>query len=172
MATVAEPLTPLTANNAVIAFVDRWIWVFTAALFVATVLAGFVPDSLAKIAAVQAGARPPFPPILHVHAVLMGSWMTLLLVQTTLMATGRGAWHKQLGMLSLGLAPAIVVAGFILAPTMYRMGWAAAQAAHAPLVHGLPKSMMLQTNIALLQLRGGLGFAICAGIAIWARRRN
>ena len=54
-------------------FGDRWIYVFMAALFIATTLAGFIPDSLAKIAAVEAGQRAPFPPVLHLHAVLMGA---------------------------------------------------------------------------------------------------
>lgn len=155
------------------AFIDRWIWVFMAALMALTVLTGFIPDSLAKVAAVEAGARPPFPPILHVHAVLMGSWMVLLLSQTTLMATGRSRWHMQLGILSVLLMPAIVIAGFILAPTMYRMVWAGAQAAgNVTLVHGVPKPLAITTNVALFQLRGGLGFAICATIGILARGRN
>ena len=59
--------------------IDRWIYVFTAASFIGIVLAGFVPDSLGKVAAIQAGQRPPFPLILHVHAVLMGSFLLLLL---------------------------------------------------------------------------------------------
>ena len=37
------------------------------------VLAGFIPDSLMKIGLVEMGQRESFPPILHVHAVLMGS---------------------------------------------------------------------------------------------------
>ena len=70
---------------------DRWIFVFMAALFFVTALAGFIPDSLMKIAAVKAGERAPFPLVLHVHAVLMGAWLSLLLAQTTLMATGNAA---------------------------------------------------------------------------------
>ena len=34
--------------------IDRWIYVFTAASFIAIVLTGFIPASLAKIAAVEA----------------------------------------------------------------------------------------------------------------------
>jgi hypothetical protein len=44
---------------------DRWIFVFMAAWFIAIVLTGFIPDSLEKIAAVKAGERPPFPLVLH-----------------------------------------------------------------------------------------------------------
>src|SRR5690348_7833571 len=77
--------------------IDRWIYVFTAASLIAIVLAGFVPDSLSKIAAIQAGQRPPFPLVLHVHAVLMGCFLLLLLGQTILMATGKRSGHMQLG---------------------------------------------------------------------------
>jgi hypothetical protein len=43
--------------------------------FIVITLTGFIPDSLQKIAAVQSGARPPFPVVLHMHAVLMGSFL-------------------------------------------------------------------------------------------------
>ena len=99
--------------------IDRWIYVFTAASFVVIALTGFIPDSLTKIAAVQAAERPPFPLVLHMHAVLMGSFLLLLLAQTTLMATGRSDQHRRLGLAGMVIAPALVVVGFILAPTMY-----------------------------------------------------
>src|SRR3954452_22335875 len=86
---------------------DRWIFVVTAVWFIAIVLTGFIPDSLMKVAAVQAGGRsacaagarrpPPFPLVLHMHAVLMGSFLLLLLTQTVLMATGRRELHMRVG---------------------------------------------------------------------------
>src|SRR4029078_4892149 len=89
--------------------VDRWIFVFMAAWFIAIVLAGFIPDSIGKVALVRAGERPPFPAVLHVHAVLMGSFLLLLLTQTVMMATGRKALHMQIGLLGMALAAALVV---------------------------------------------------------------
>src|SRR5829696_176886 len=110
---------------------DRWIFVFMAVWFIAIVLAGFIPDSLMKVGMVKAGVRPPFPMVLHMHAVLMGSFLLLLLTQSWLMATGRSANHMRLGMLAFVLAPALVIVGFILAPTMYHQLWDSAQAARA-----------------------------------------
>jgi hypothetical protein len=47
---------------------DRWIFVFMAAFILATVLVGFVPASLGKIAAVQSGQRPPLTiPVYLLH---------------------------------------------------------------------------------------------------------
>src|SRR5690349_16361828 len=111
--------------------VDRWIFVGMAVWFIAIVLAGFVPDSIMKVGLVRTGQRAPFPPILHVHAVVMGSFLLLLLTQSWLMATGRKAQHMRLGVVGMVLAPLLVVVGFILAPTMYHLLWDAAQAAPA-----------------------------------------
>jgi hypothetical protein len=88
--------------------IDRWIYVFTAASFIAIVLTGFVPDSLAKLTAIHAGQRPPFPLVLHVHAILMGSFLLLLLSQTILVAVGKRSWHMRIGIAAAALVPAIV----------------------------------------------------------------
>ena len=125
MATVAgtfveqEPRPDVLSGTPRAHAVDRWIFVGMAVWFLAIVLTGFIPDSIMKIGMVRAGERPPFPIVLHMHAVLMGSFLLLLLAQTWLMATGRKALHMQLGVLGMVLAAALVVVGFILAPTMY-----------------------------------------------------
>ena len=152
--------------------IDRWIYVFTAASFILITLTGFIPDSLRKIAAVQAGTRPPFPLILHIHAVLMGSFLALLLVQTTLVATGRVALHRRLGIAAFLLASAIIVDGFILVPTMYHQVWHAAQTASAETRMKLQQIVLQRDNIVLLQLRVGLLFPLFLSIALWARRGN
>ena len=150
--------------------VDRWIYVFTAATFILIVLAGFIPSSLSKISAVQAGARPPFPLIMHVHAVLMGSFLLLLLAQTTLVACGRCELHRRLGVAAMILAPAMVVAGFILAPTNYLSLWAEAQAAPPEARAGMQQTLAFVENILLVQLRIGILFPLFLAIGLRARR--
>ncbi|HVZ99898.1 MAG TPA: hypothetical protein VG841_06250 [Caulobacterales bacterium] len=154
------------------AFVDRWIYVFTAVLFLAVVLAGFIPDSLTKIEAVQTGRRPPFPPILHAHAVLMGAWIMLLLAQTTLMATDRPALHKKLGLLAFVLGPALVIVGFILVPTMRLQGLEAILHASPDAAANLKAGFYRTLNIMLIQIRIGLLFALLIGVGLWARRHD
>jgi hypothetical protein len=90
---------------------DRWIFVLMAGWFLLIVFAGFLPDSAMKIAMVRAGARPPFPIVMHMHAALMGTFMLLLLAQSTLMATGRRALHMQLGIVAFAFVPLLVVVG-------------------------------------------------------------
>jgi hypothetical protein len=152
--------------------IDRWIFVFMAAWFIVIVLTGFIPDSLMKIEMVKAGARPPFPLVLHMHAVLMGSFLLLLLTQTWLMATGRRANHMRLGMLAMVLAPALVVVGFILAPTMYHQVWEGAQSAPPGIRETLLERLPMLDNILLLQMRIGIVFSLLIAIALRARGRN
>lgn len=166
---VAQP----SARGSLTAFIDRWIWVFTAALLTATVLAGFVPDSLMKIERVRAGLRPPFPLVLHVHSVLMGAWLLPLLAQTTLMATGRRRWHMQLGIAGFVLAPAMVVTGLVLVPTMYGAAWAGAHAANPALPpDAIPPQIAFASNILLQQIRVGVLFPLLVGWALLARGRD
>lgn len=178
MATVAAPLyekkrPPDALSGTPRAHaVDRWIFVFMAAWFIAITLAGFIPDSIMKIGMVRAGARPPFPPVLHMHAVLMGSFLLLLLTQTVLMATGRRELHMRLGILGMALAVALVAVGLVLAPTMYYETWNALQAAPANAQAKLQELLSIKENILLLQLRIGILFPLFLVIGLKARGGN
>ena len=178
MATIAQPIVDrerppdrLSGTPRAHA-VDRWIYVFTAASFIVIALAGFVPSSLAKIAAVQAGERPPFPLVLHLHAVLMGSFLLLLFAQTTLVAIGKCDVHRRLGLVAMVLAPALVAVGFILVPTIYQSVWTAAQAAPPGAREPLQQLVLRLDNIMLLQLRIGFLFPLLLLIGLRARGRN
>lgn len=152
--------------------IDRWIFVITAVWFILIVLAGFVPESIQKVGLVEAGKRPPFPLILHIHAVLMGSFLLLLLAQAWLMATGRSGYHVRLGAAALVLAPALVVAGFILVPTMYHEAWNVLRSAplkeHAKLQAVISK----KEDILLVQFRTALLFPLFLLMGLRARRVN
>lgn len=152
--------------------IDRWIFVFMAAWFIVIVLTGFIPDSIMKVGMVRSGARPPFPIVMHMHAVLMGSFLLLLLAQTTLMATGHKAYHMQLGLLAFVLAPALVIVGFVLAPTMYHETWNALQTAPEAKRGALQDLLSIKDNILLLQMRIGILFPALLAIGIRARGAN
>lgn len=152
--------------------VDRWIFVGMALWFITIVLAGFIPDSLMKVEMVRAGLRPPFPMVLHMHAVLMGGFLLVLLAQTWLMATGRRAYHMQLGLAGYALAALLVVVGFVLVPTMYHQVWQGTQLA-PPEARGQAQGLLLHVeNIMLLQLRIGILFPLFLAIAFRARGRD
>jgi hypothetical protein len=152
--------------------IDRWIFVVQAVWFIAIVLTGFIPDSIMKIGMVQAGQRPPFPIVMHVHAVLMGSFLLLLLTQTVLMATGRCELHKKVGMAAFAFVPALVVVGSILAPTIYHQVWNFAQTAPPDVQKLMQARLNDLDNILLLQMRIGILFPLFVGIGLAARRPN
>jgi hypothetical protein len=152
--------------------VDRWMFVFMAVWFIAIVLTGFIPDSMMKVGMVRAGARPPFPLVLHMHAVLMGSFLLLLLAQTSLMATGRRELHMRLGIAGMVLAAALVAVGFVLAPTMYYETWNALQSAPLNAQPKLREVLSIKEDILLLQLRIGILFPLFLVIGLRARSGN
>jgi hypothetical protein len=152
--------------------IDRWIFVGMATWFIAIVLAGFIPDSLMKIGMVEAGARPPFPLVLHAHAVVMGAFLLTLLAQSWLMATGRRDYHVRLGVLGFGLAALLVLVGLLLVPTMYHEMWLGAQFGPPEVREQLRPRVGQLDNILLLQLQVGLLFPVLLAIAFKARAAN
>lgn len=152
--------------------VDRWIFVAMAVWLIVVTLTGFIPDSLMKIEMVRMGLRPPFPVVLHMHAVLMGSFLLLLLAQAWLMATGRRAYHMQIGLFGYALAALLVVVGFVLVPTMYHQVWQGAQMAPPEAREKAEGLVLWVENIMLLQIRVGILFPLFLAIAFRARGRN
>jgi len=174
MATVAEKFVGTHRPDVLLGTpraqaLDRWIFVVMAAWFILIVLAGFIPDSVMKIGLVQAGARPPFPLVLHLHALVMGSFLLLLFTQTWLMATGRRALHMKLGIFGMALAAVLVAVGLVLAPTMYYETWNALKAAPPAQRGTLQTVLSIKENILLLQLRIGLLFPLFLIIGLRAR---
>ena len=178
MATVAGKLFPTERHGDVLSgtprahAIDRWIFVFMAAWFIVVVLVGFIPDAIMKVHMVQAGLRPPFPLVMHMHAVLMGSFLLLVLAQTWLMATGRNEYHMRLGIAAFILAPALVIVGFVLAPTMYYQTWNALQAAPPSARGKLQDVLSAKENILLLQTRIGILFPLFLTVGLAARGRD
>lgn len=151
---------------------DRWIFVFQAAWFIAIVFTGFIPDSIMKIGLVESGKRAPFPLVLHVHAVLMGSFLLLLLGQSVMMATGRCAQHKRVGILAFALVPALVVVGLILVPTTYYNIWHLTQVGPPAARSTMHGRLLELDNIMLMQIRIGILFPLLMAIALRARSGN
>jgi hypothetical protein len=164
-----EPTSDMLSGTPRAHAIDRWIFVFMAMWFIAIVLTGFIPDSIMKVGLVEAGKRPPFPLVLHLHAVLMGSFLLLLLAQTWLMATGRTYYHVRLGLLAFVLAPALVLVGFILAPTMYHQLWEAFQAAPPEAREKARAAVLHSENVKLIQIRAGLLFPLFLILGLRAR---
>ncbi len=67
----------------------------------------------------------PLPPLVVLHGIVFTGWIALLLTQTTLVATGRTAVHRQLGVAGAWLAGAMVVIGWLTAMAAVRRGFIA-----------------------------------------------
>lgn len=153
------------------AALDRWVYVYICALLVVLTLAGFVPSSIEQIAAVRAGERRPFTPLLHMHAVLMGAWLVLLLAQAGFVAAGRRDLHHKLGALSFGLVPALVGVGFMLAQATFQERWALVASGALDAAATL-RLEMRATGVLLNQLRILLVFPALIALALWVRRSD
>jgi hypothetical protein len=135
--------------------VGRWIYFFTAALFLAAAIAGFLPRSVE----ILVGARRNPPLVVHVHAAFIVAWLFLLLAQTYLVAIGRTSWHRTLGISSFLLGPAVVIS--MIAVTIWRFGDRAS----------LGQTTM-GANILLTQGRAIIYFTIFFAWAVYARKSD
>jgi uncharacterized membrane protein YozB (DUF420 family) len=84
----------------------------------AVVLAGFAQSFF---------LRPLFPkvvapvePIFYIHGALFLSWLALLAIQTSLIATGDTAAHRRLGLIGFALAPLMLLMGLYAATVAAR----------------------------------------------------
>lgn len=150
--------------------VDRWFFALAALFIVVTVLVGFVPTSLEKLAAVQAGQRPPLSPTLHAHTITMASWMVLLLAQVGLAATGRIARHRRVGNLAFVIAPLVMLAMIL----QTRAAWLDLAALPPGVLDPatLATTKQFLANLLPEQIRAIVLFGVFVGWALAVRRTD
>lgn len=87
------------------------------------VLFGIVAVFFPLHAIVNSDRLPPMRPLLHAHALLMGGWFALVVVQTGLIGRGNTALHRTLGAFSLILVAAMLPVGLLVShENMVRTG--------------------------------------------------
>lgn len=74
--------------------INRWFYVGVALLMILLNLVGFGPSI---IDASKRNVPLPFTLLVTAHTILSVAWLLLFLAQTTLVATGRTALHRRLG---------------------------------------------------------------------------
>jgi hypothetical protein len=136
--------------SAGVPFLERHFHAGMAWLFVIVAVAGFTPRSLAIVS----GMMPSPPLVVHLHAAVMASWVSLLAVQATLSLAGRMDLHRKWGAASLVVAPLVLI--MLIAITIIRQNAAAGTPA-GPIVN----------NILLVQIRAIVLFPT---FLIWALR--
>ncbi len=135
---------------------DRRLFTVAAILFPLIILAGFGRTYyLASLA-----GSPPLPSVLvHVHGLLMTSWVVLFIAQVRLIATTRIRLHQRLGYAGIGLAALIILTGVPVAIRAAKYGSASTPPGIPPL------AFMLVPMFDLLM------FALFFGWAIYVRRK-
>jgi hypothetical protein len=133
---------------------DRHLYIWAAALIPVIVLAGFARTYYLK----GFFGNPPLPGLLvHLHGLVMTSWVVLFVAQVSLVATGRTRTHQRLGVLGAVLAALVIGVGILTA-------LAAAARGASP---GPPALQFL-----VVPLGDVLVFAILVGTALYLRRRR
>ena len=118
-----------------------------------TVFAGFAPTYYLRLHY----QTTPLRGLLHLHGVVFTAWILLLLAQSTLVAAGRVALHRRLGVAGAVLAGLLVVVGATTAI-------ANASAGRSP--PGVPPLSFLAVPFFDMVMFTGL-----AGTGLWQRRR-
>jgi hypothetical protein len=99
---------------------------------------------------------PPFPAIVHVHAVVFVGWLALLTVQSLLVRGRRLDLHRRLGWAMLGLAVAMTPLGLMA-------GWVSERQAY-----GTP---FFNPAFFIFQIDDMVGFTGLVAAGFWLRAR-
>ncbi|MBV9993830.1 MAG: hypothetical protein JO127_01330 [Caulobacteraceae bacterium] len=119
------------------------------------ILLGFAPSFYLKS---LIHAPPPLSLLTITHGLVFTAWMALFVVQSGLIAAGRSAPHKQLGILGALLFGAMISLGYSTAITAARLG-------HAPPGAPTPLAFMALPVLAMAAATA------LVGAALWNRRR-
>lgn len=84
-------------------------------MVLALVFAGFAPSFFLRGMVKPYFPLRPMSPLVIVHAIASTAWVLLFIVQGGLISARQHRWHKRLGFVSIALAVAMVVLGFMVA---------------------------------------------------------
>jgi hypothetical protein len=135
---------------------DRRLFAAAAILFPLVVLAGFARTYYLKVFF----HTPPLATgMVHLHGILMTTWIVLFITQVTLISSRRIRTHQRLGYAAIGIALLILVVGFLIAVRAAKLG----SASSPP---GIPRLSFL-----LVPLTDLFNFAVLFTAAIFLRKR-
>jgi hypothetical protein len=127
----------------------RWFYVWTAIVCVLFAFFGFAPTYWLPLATGALTVNP----VVHLHGAVFFSWTLFLVLQTSLVANGRTAKHRQTGMIGVALAGLMLITGVMV--TAHSLAGATAA------------GFALEGRIfSIVPLTGVVFFAILVGFAI------
>lgn len=98
--------------------IGRWFHTGAAATAIALSVAAFAPSIVD-----QAGRRGPLTALVTGHAIFMTAWLALFFAQACLVARGRTAVHRRLGLVAIPVAAGVAITGFAATVAMARRGY-------------------------------------------------
>jgi hypothetical protein len=119
-ATVRSPEAVVSATR-----YDRVFYGSMGVLLALIVVAGFAPTFYLRSlfgAPPTASGLTVLTPTIQLHGAIFTAWMTLFIVQTSLIASRRVAVHRRLGVAGVVLAAAMIVVGYMTAIAAARRG--------------------------------------------------
>lgn len=151
--TLLEPHAETISPRALARQRDHWFYTAMGIVALLVAIIGFN----ASFRGALTGSKT-FTRLVHIHGALFGSWLLFFIVQTRLIATGRVAIHRRLG-----------IAGGLLALTMLGVGYRTSIVAAR---HGYDLSGAHDPLGFLVFPLGDLtSFAVLVGAALWYRKR-
>ena len=156
-ATVMAPMPMTTRRQGI----DRWFYVCVTLLSIGLNVVAFGPSLV-----VPAGRTMSLPltALVATHATISAAWLLIFLAQAMLIATGRTAVHRRLGIAGVLLAVALVVTGPFVVIEEARRGFDLS----GDLV---PRGTSQDAGITLSLLFVFLLFGLLVAGAAWYRRR-
>ena len=135
---------------------DRRLFLLAAIFLPLIILAGFARTYYLK----EVFGTPPLPSMLvHVHGLLMSSWVFLFIAQVWFISSKRIKLHQKLGYVGVGLGILILGVGFFTAVAAAKYGSASAPP-------DIPRLAFLAVPLGDL-----LVFAVLFGAAIYYRKK-
>ncbi len=141
--------------------IDRWFYVCVTLLIIGLNVVAFGPSLIAPAGRTMS---LPLTMLVAAHATISVAWLFIFLAQATLIATGRTAVHRRLGIVGALLAVALVVTGSFVVIEEARRGFDLS----GDLV---PRGTSQEAGLTLSLLFVFLLFGLLVAGAVWYRRR-
>jgi hypothetical protein len=139
--------------------VGGWFYAGMGLVIVSLSIAGFGPSMVDPS---TRNVPLPLTSLVTTHAILASAWLLLFITQATLVATGRTAVHRRLGIAGAVLAAVFLVQGYVMSVEAARRGF------------DLTRTLNTQADpVGSLLIRLGwfLEFGVLILAALWYRRR-
>ena len=159
----------MTAATATRRRVERWFYVGAGVFLILLSVVAFVPSIID-----QSRRAASLTPLVTAHGVVSGAWLLLFLAQAMLVATGRTAVHRRVGIIGIALTAVVVGYAGLTVIQFARRGYdLSGHIFRVVLPQGSPRPSPAElAGGTLAPLLTALEFGILVAAALWYRHRS